>query len=153
MLKKAIIAVAGVAALGAGALALRGVATPEAGPTPIVDSAMHGAAAAAPATPAAQIVVPQLTASAALGEEFFTARCAACHGARAAGSKNGPPLIHPLYVPSHHGDYAFVSAARNGVKAHHWRFGDMKPVADVSDAQLGWIIAYVREVQRANGIE
>lgn len=152
MRNKVILVVAGVAALSAGALALRGAA-PQAGPAPIVNTAMHGAAAGAAATPAAQIVVPQLTASAALGREFFTARCAACHGENAAGSENGPPLIHPLYVPSHHGDYAFISAARNGVKAHHWRFGDMKPVADVTDAQLGWIIAYVREVQRANGIE
>jgi len=148
MPKKAILIVVGAAALGAGVWLLRG-ATPDAGPAPIVNTAMHGAAA----TPANEIIVPRLTAPAALGQEFFTARCAACHGANAAGSENGPPLIHPIYVPSHHGDYAFVSAARNGVRAHHWRFGDMKPVANVTDAQLGWIIAYVREVQRANGVE
>ena len=152
MLNKTLLVVAGAATLGAGVWLLRG-ATPDAGPAPIVNTAMHGAAAGAAATPANEIIVPRLTAPAALGQEFFTARCAACHGANAAGSENGPPLIHPIYVPSHHGDYAFVSAARNGVRAHHWRFGDMKPVADVTDAQLGWIVAYVRAVQRANGIE
>ena len=152
MLNKTLLVVAGAATLGAGVWLLRG-ATPDAGPAPIVNTAMHGAAAGAAATPANEIIVPRLTAPAALGQEFFAARCAACHGANAAGSENGPPLIHPIYVPSHHGDYAFVSAARNGVRAHHWRFGDMKPVADVTDAQLGWIVAYVRAVQRANGIE
>jgi len=152
MLNKTLLVVAGAATLGAGVWLLRG-ATPDAGPAPIVNTAMHGAAAGAAATPANEIIVPRLTAPAALGQEFFTARCAACHGANAAGSENGPPLIHPIYEPSHHGDFAFVSAARNGVRAHHWRFGDMKPVANVTDAQLGWIIAYVREVQRANGVE
>lgn len=47
---------------------------------------------------------------------------------------------------------AFVRAAREGVRAHHWRFGDMPPVEGVSDADLAGIIAFVREVQRANGI-
>jgi mono/diheme cytochrome c family protein len=48
---------------------------------------------------------------------------------------------------------AFVLAARNGVRAHHWPFGDMPPVEErLTDGELGAIVAYVRELQRANGI-
>ena len=48
---------------------------------------------------------------------------------------------------------AFVLAARNGVRAHHWPFGDMPPVGQpLTDGELAAIIAYVRELQRANGI-
>ena len=48
---------------------------------------------------------------------------------------------------------AFVLAARNGVRAHHWPFGNMPPVEQpLTDGELAAIIAYVRELQRANGI-
>jgi hypothetical protein len=47
---------------------------------------------------------------------------------------------------------AFLLAARQGSRAHHWSFGDMPPVPGVSDAELADIIAFVREVQHANGI-
>jgi hypothetical protein len=43
-------------------------------------------------------------------------------------------------------------AVKNGVRAHHWRFGDMPPVEGVSDEDATKIVAYVRELQRANGI-
>jgi hypothetical protein len=38
------------------------------------------------------------------------------------------------------------------VKAHHWPFGDMPPVAGVTQADVTLILAYIREVQVANGI-
>lgn len=103
----------------------------------------------------AEVIVPQeLSAAARQGETFFNAACASCHGTNAAG-KDGiaPPLIHRIYEPGHHGDMAFVLAARNGVRAHHWPFGNMPPVEQIlTDAELGAIVAYVRELQRANGI-
>ncbi len=71
----------------------------------------------------------------------------------AAGSDKGPPLIHVIYEPSHHADMAFVMAMRNGVRAHHWPFGDMAPVEGLSLADMEAIIAFVREVQVANGID
>lgn len=120
--------------------------------TPMVSTAMHGADAAAPARPADQIKVPKLSASARMGEVAFNENCAACHGENAAGTDKGPPLIHKIYEPSHHADYAFQMAAQRGVTAHHWRFGNMPPVPGVTPKQVDWIIAYVREVQRANGI-
>lgn len=87
------------------------------------------------------------------GERLFKANCAACHGLEAAGTQSGPPLVHPYYAPGHHNDAAFRRAARDGVPQHHWFFGDMPPVAGVSDEEIERIIAYVREIQRANGIE
>ena len=86
------------------------------------------------------------------GERAFNARCALCHGAGAAGTGIGPPLVHPVYEPGHHQDFAFRNAVRNGVTAHHWQFGNMPPLPGVSDAEIDNIICYVRELQRAQGI-
>ncbi|WP_093033516.1 c-type cytochrome [Ruegeria marina] len=84
---------------------------------------------------------------------LFEANCAACHGANAAGSDRGPPLVHRIYEPSHHGKMAFDLAARQGVRAHDWRFGNMPPVEGLSDKDVPQITDYVRALQRANGIE
>ena len=114
-----------------------------------------GATAPAPGAPMAQVVVPaELSAQAQQGEIFYTAACASCHGTDAAGQEGiAPPLVHRIYEPSHHDDMAFVLAARNGVRAHHWAFGNMPPVEQpLTDGELAAIIAYVRELQRANGI-
>lgn len=100
------------------------------------------------------VTVPEtLSAKAELGKVAFDAKCAACHGLNAAGQDGvAPPLVHKIYEPSHHGDAAFLMAARNGVRAHHWRFGNMPPVEGVTDSDVKMIIAYVRELQRVNGI-
>jgi hypothetical protein len=47
---------------------------------------------------------------------------------------------------------SFVLAVKNGVRAHHWRFGDMPPVDGLTQSDVMNIVAYVRELQRANGI-
>ena len=94
-----------------------------------------------------------LSAKAQIGMRGFDARCAECHGPNAAGQVGvAPPLIHKIYEPSHHGDGAFHAAVMQGVRAHHWRFGNMPPVDGLEEQDVGSIIAYVREVQRANGI-
>jgi mono/diheme cytochrome c family protein len=100
------------------------------------------------------VTVPEtLSANAEIGKVAFEAKCAVCHGANAAGQDGvAPPLVHKIYEPSHHGDAAFLLAAKNGVRAHHWRFGNMPPVEGVTDGDVKMIIAYVRELQRANGI-
>ncbi|MGO4999343.1 c-type cytochrome [Oceanisphaera sp. W20_SRM_FM3] len=87
------------------------------------------------------------------GKQAYNDNCASCHGADLKGTRQGPPFIHPVYEPSHHGDEAFYRAAANGVRAHHWRFGDMPPVSGVTQAEVGEIIGYIREQQRANGIK
>ena len=96
--------------------------------------------------------VPELSTGAAKGAEIFAANCTSCHGANAAGSNLGPPLVHRYYEPNHHGDNAFYAAIRVGVRAHHWRYGNMPPVPDVSERDIGLVVRYVRELQKANGI-
>ena len=86
------------------------------------------------------------------GEVVFNANCAECHGPNAAGTKLGPPLIHDIYNPGHHSDQAFYLAAANGVRAHHWPYGDMPAQSQVSHDEVGLIIRYIRELQEANGI-
>lgn len=104
-----------------------------------------GAAASATATPEA---ARQETD----GERLFSQNCAACHGEQARGTKQGPPLVHKIYEPSHHSDAAFVSAVRNGSKQHHWPYGDMPAQPQVTEAQVKAITAYVRVLQREAGI-
>ena len=86
------------------------------------------------------------------GEAKFSANCAACHGVRAVGTKQGPPLVHKIYEPNHHADMAFQRAAENGVRAHHWEFGNMPKIEGVSSADVEQIIRYVRWLQREAGI-
>jgi len=104
--------------------------------------------------PIAEVLVPAAFSSEAqMGERAFNAVCAVCHGANAAGiNGTAPPLVHIFYESTHHGDAAFYSAAQNGVQAHHWKFGDMAPVTGLTKADIGNIVAYVRALQRENGI-
>jgi mono/diheme cytochrome c family protein len=87
------------------------------------------------------------------GKKLFDKHCANCHGADLKGTKLGPPFLHPYYVSSHHGDVAFQLAAKNGVRAHHWQFGDMQPVPGVTPDDVAHITAYIRYQQRLAGIE
>ena len=87
------------------------------------------------------------------GQAAFEATCVQCHGAGAQGTSGGPPLVDPVYKPSHHGDFAFTLAVRRGVPAHHWGFGDMPPQPGVSETELVDIVGYVRRLQRRAGID
>ena len=94
----------------------------------------------------------ELPAEYAPGKALFDSHCAGCHGQGAAGTKHGPSFLTKIYEPAHHGDASFVMAARRGVTAHHWSFGNMPPISDLSDDDLVKIIGYVRWVQRQAGI-
>ena len=96
-------------------------------------------------------VMPALSAEAQEGERYFNAVCAACHGQNGLGTTQGPPLVHDIYNPGHHADMAFLMAAQNGVRAHHWRFGNMPP-QQVTRGEVARIVTYIRELQLANGI-
>jgi len=87
-----------------------------------------------------------------LGKNLFETNCSACHGAWGKGSEIGPPLMHRFYIPSHHNDTAFYRAALTGTKAHHWKFGDMKPVPGITRKNMDKIIPYARWLQQQNGI-
>jgi cytochrome c553 len=119
----------------------------------VAAAAVHYLNAPPDQEPAAGITIPALSAAALRGEAAFAKVCAECHGRSGEGAEGkGPPLLHQFYHPGHHGDAAFVMAVRQGARQHHWTYGDMEPVQGVSDADLVAIIAFVREVQRANGI-
>jgi len=111
-------------------------------PLPLLDGAL-----------VAVVLPPSLSEPEEIGKRGYDAVCAACHGANGQGRDGiAPPLVHRIYEPSHHGDMAFLLAVRQGVRAHHWQFGDMPPIAGLTDDDVTKIVAYVRAVQRANGI-
>lgn len=136
---KAIQIVLGAAALGAAAY----MVWPGKTPAPI-----------AAATALADVILPATPSqNAQIGKTAYGTNCASCHGANGAGiDGKAPPLIHIIYEPNHHGDEAFQRAAAFGVQSHHWSFGDMPPVAGPTRAVVSMIVAYIREVQQANGI-
>ena len=86
------------------------------------------------------------------GATLFAENCARCHGDAGDGTNMGPPLVHKLYEPGHHPDFSFQRAVKSGVIAHHWDFGDMPPVAGLSEDEVTQIIAYIRGLQREGGI-
>ncbi|MCC6238081.1 MAG: cytochrome c [Dehalococcoidia bacterium] len=87
------------------------------------------------------------------GAALYAQACASCHGADLRGTDQGPPFLDAIYRPGHHADAAFFLAAKAGARAHHWNFGNMPPVEGLTDAQIEAIVAFVREEQRAVGIE
>ena len=98
------------------------------------------------------VKLPEFSTLAVEGKAAYDANCGACHGRHAAGTESGPPLVHDIYNPGHHADAAFVFAAQNGVRQHHWSYGNMPPQPQVSAQQIMSIVQYVRELQVANGI-
>ncbi|WP_046020071.1 cytochrome c [Magnetospira sp. QH-2] len=102
--------------------------------------------------PTVLVRLPDLSPEATKGQALFQQHCSPCHGPKAGGTDQGPPLVHPVYHPNHHADGAFALAITQGVTAHHWPFGDMPPVAGVTLAQVPMLAAFVRELQKANGI-
>jgi mono/diheme cytochrome c family protein len=88
----------------------------------------------------------------AKGEALFNANCAACHGVGGKGTQTGPSFLDKIYEPNHHADIAFYRAPELGVRAHHWKFGDMPKVPGVTQDDLTQIIPYIRWLQRQAGI-
>ena len=96
---------------------------------------------------------PGLMPNPAQGKTLYNTNCASCHGADLKGNDKGPAFLHKIYQPSHHADVAFQVAAKNGVRAHHWSFGDMAPVPTVTPDDVAHITAYIRGEQRKVGIQ
>src|SRR5690606_16174392 len=86
------------------------------------------------------------------GELIYRENCSSCHGQAALGTPQGPPLVHRIYEPSHHADISFVLAAERGVRAHHWRFGDMPPQPGVTREEVEEVVGYIRWLQREAGV-
>ena len=102
----------------------------------------------------ANVLLPDtLSQNAQIGKLAFEVKCVSCHGTNAAGQAGvAPPLVHIIYEPNHHGDESFQRAAALGVRAHHWSFGNMPAVEGLTRTDVKMIVAYIRELQRANGI-
>lgn len=97
--------------------------------------------------------VPHVTGEdLAEGQALYARYCGSCHGEEAGGTAQGPPLVHRVYEPSHHSDFAFMQAALRGVRAHHWQFGDMPPVPGIEPGEVAKVTAYIRHLQREAGI-
>ena len=86
------------------------------------------------------------------GEALYNTNCSVCHGVGAKGTKQGPPFLDKIYEPNHHADAAFYLAPEMGVRAHHWKFGDMPKIPGVTKDNLTQIIAYIRWLQKQAGI-
>ena len=111
----------------------------------------------AQSSPASSPIIPAseakpLPAEFAEGEAKFNNFCSQCHGPQGQGTNNGPPLVHKIYEPNHHADMAFQRAAAQGVRAHHWKFGNMPKIEGVAPEDVSQIIAYIRWLQRQAGI-
>ena len=95
---------------------------------------------------------PKVPFKYAVGYKKYQEFCSGCHGKWLDGTKQGPPLVHGFYKPSHHGDAAFYRAALNGVRAHHWKFGNMPPVNGVSRKDMDFVVPFIRWFQQAKGL-
>lgn len=95
---------------------------------------------------------PRVPFKFAVGKKKFQESCSVCHGNWLEGTKQGPPLLHALYKPSHHADAAFYRAALNGVRAHHWKFGNMSPVPGITGKDMDSIVPFIRWYQQAKGL-
>ena len=82
------------------------------------------------------------------GQLLYEKYCSSCHGVDLTGSDQGPPLLHPFYKPSHHGDQAFYRAALQGTRQHHWEFGDMPPVEGMTAGKMNKVVPYLRYYQQ-----
>ncbi len=146
-----ILAVSLFVAAGAGALYLNATRQAQAPAHVMTPPDMEGLKKG---DPIVKVKLPEtLDKQAQMGKRAFDAVCAACHGKNAAGRYGfGPTFISRIYESSHHGNEAFVRAAQNGVISHHWPFGNMPPQKGLTRADLLNIVAYVRSLQKANGI-
>ncbi len=89
----------------------------------------------------------------ARGRELYAQNCAVCHGPVAEGTTIGPPLVHEVYVPSHHADESFQVAVARGVQPHHWEFGAMPPIPALDRDEVADITAHVRGLQADAGLQ
>lgn len=86
------------------------------------------------------------------GRNLFVSNCSSCHGNNAQGTEQGPSLIDNVYRNAHHADFAFHMAVRDGVRQHHWGFGDMPAVPKITAKETAHVIAYIRQEQSKAGI-
>ena len=95
---------------------------------------------------------PVSTLSVQAGRIAFAEEFAGCHGRLARGNERGPDLIQPDYGRRVRSDAQFRRAVREGIPVPRAGYGAMPAVKGVSERRLDRMIAFLREVQRVNGI-
>jgi mono/diheme cytochrome c family protein len=95
---------------------------------------------------------PSVPAQFNIGGLLYGKFCSSCHGVDLNGTEQGPPFLHRVYHPGHHADGSFFLAAKRGVRAHHWKFGNMPPVEGIDENMVGAIVEYIRHVQKSAGL-
>ena len=98
------------------------------------------------------VKTPKIPFKYGVGRTKYREMCSSCHGQWGEGTEQGPPLMHSFYEPSHHGDGSFYNAVLKGVKAHHWKYGDMPPVQGATTKDVDRILPFLRWLQQQNGI-
>jgi mono/diheme cytochrome c family protein len=97
--------------------------------------------------------LPTGAALLAQGRDVYTNACATCHGDALGGTTAGPPLLAELYAPGQLSDEAMATAIVDGAPQQYWTFGPMPGVGGLSDVDIAAVIAFVRDEQRAAGLE
>jgi mono/diheme cytochrome c family protein len=135
-------------ACGADADDAAGSSIADPAPANTVDAAAPTSTATASA-PTSTAAGPSIPDGAAVYQQY----CAECHGDDLRGTDKGPSQLSIIYEPNHHGDYAYRVAIRDGAREHHWWFGDMPPVEDITDLEIEKVISYIRSEQERLGFE
>ena len=100
----------------------------------------------------AELMRPELSPQATAGKQNFEAVCAKCHGLALRGTDQGPPFLNPIYAPANHSDDVFLAAMKNGAPQHMWKLGPMPKPQGLAPNSEPDVIAYIRAMQKANGI-
>jgi hypothetical protein len=95
---------------------------------------------------------PKVPFKHALGMKKYQKNCSSCHGKWIEGTKNGPPLLHGFYKPSHHNDRAFYRAVLKGIFEHHWKFGAMPRIEGITVKDMDKIVPFLRWLQQEKGL-
>lgn len=100
------------------------------------------------------VVTPVLAGPVLAGKAVFEGVCATCHGPALRGTDAGPPLLHNWYAPgAGHDDRQVLTVINGGTKGHMWKFGDMPKPEGLKPGQDKEVLAYIRAMQSANGID
>jgi mono/diheme cytochrome c family protein len=92
-------------------------------------------------------------AAAEAGRLAFTEFCIDCHGRLAEGTDRGPDLIAPRFGRALYSDDAFRGARYNKETQHAHADAGAKGAPAFSEVEVDQVLAYVRSLQKARGID
>ncbi len=143
----------GIAGVAVAVLVLAAACTSEDPEPPASTPSPPAPSTSTPTAEPTQTATPETGFSGTDGRSLYGQACSVCHGQNLEGTNAGPTFLNRIYAPGHHADISFIFAVERGVRAHHWNFGNMAPVEGLTHEQVLAIIAFIREQQRAVGIQ